>query len=364
VKKTIFLATISIDKMAGGIERQIIFLANHLSKLYSVHLITLDLPSAKSFYHISERVKWYKVGNSTPHNKISFYARIKQIFAIRKIFRKAEYFNLICFHHGLLFRFFIASLGFKKFFICSERNSLQLYSIVKQTKFSVNFLLLYFVDKITVQFRSYVHQYPFLIRKKIVVISNCLLPSQKIATPDLSHKNGRYKILTIGRLCAQKNQQAQITAFHTLSKKFPLWDLYIYGEGPFKQKLIKLIDELDLRNRVFVLSPVKNVSNLYSTANIFCITSLWEGFPNVLAEAMGHGLPCIGFSDCDGVNNLIKSKKSGFLTTPNELDKAMQKLMESKFLRKKFGAQSLSLSKAFEPSKMLKLWESTLNFDL
>lgn len=350
--------------MAGGIERQIIFLANHLSKLYSVHLITLDLPSAKSFYRISERVKWHKVGNSPPHNKISFYSRVKQILSIRKIFKEAEKFNLVCFHHGLLFRFFVASLGFKKFFICSERNSLQLYSIIKQPKFTINFLLLYLVNKITVQFDNYVKQYPFLMRKRIVVISNCIAPSQNIATPDLSNKDGRYKILTIGRLCSQKNQQVQIIAFHALSKKFPLWDLYIYGEGPLKQKLIKLINELELNKRVFILPPVKNVTNLYTNANIFCITSLWEGFPNVLAEAMAHGLPCIGFIGCDGVNNLIKNKKSGFLTSPNELENIMQKLMTSKLLRKKLGAQSLNLSKSFEPSKMLKLWENTLNFDL
>ena len=350
--------------MAGGIERQIIFLANHLSKLYSVHLITLDLPSAKSFYRISERVKWHKVGNSPPHNKISFYSRVKQILSIRKIFKEAEKFNLVCFHHGLLFRFFVASLGLKKFFICSERNSLQLYSIIKQPKFTVNFLLLYLVNKITVQFDNYVKQYPFLMRKRIVVISNCIAPSQNIATPDLSNKDGRYKILTIGRLCSQKNQQVQIIAFHALSKKFPLWDLYICGEGPLKQKLIKLINELELNKRVFLLPPVKNVSNLYTNANIFCITSLWEGFPNVLAEAMAHGLPCIGFIGCDGVNNLIKNKKSGFLTSPNELENIMQKLMASKLLRKKLGAQSLNLSKTFEPSKILKLWENNLNFYL
>ena len=103
------LATISLDDMAGGLERNIVALANWLSKNgHQVSLISFDYKNAQSFYQLEKEVKWFQMGLSQPHEPIGFFSRIRLIFNIRLALKKSNTSVIICFHHGILLRFFFS----------------------------------------------------------------------------------------------------------------------------------------------------------------------------------------------------------------------------------------------------------------
>jgi len=83
-QKKIILASIALDKMAGGLEKNIVHLANEMQgRGYRVYVVTFDLPEAVSFYPLHPDVEWHKMGVSVPHQKISFKDRADSIGKIR-----------------------------------------------------------------------------------------------------------------------------------------------------------------------------------------------------------------------------------------------------------------------------------------
>jgi glycosyltransferase involved in cell wall biosynthesis len=147
--------------------------------------------------------------------------------------------------------------------------------------------------------------------KKIVVIGNPVL-SDKIKekiNEKVVHKwlssNKKYKvIINVGRLHYQKNQKHLIRAFKNVHLKIPQSRLLIIGEGPEKKKLISLANDLGIEKYIDILSFVNNPYPYYSKSDIFVLTSRWEGFGNVIVEAMASRVPVISV-DCPGGPSMI-----------------------------------------------------------
>ena len=235
MQKNIFLITISLNKMAGGLERNIVSISNHLSKCSTVTLISFDFPDAVSFFEISKSVRWVKIGNSTPHRAISFSNRLELILRLRRLIKDSPSPTVIVFHHGILLRVLLASLALKSNIVVSERNALSLYKHTSLRKWNLNFLALHLVKKIVVQFLSYKNDYPITLRHKIVSIPNATnfvsikdekLPAQAIPKTQ--------QVLAVGRLCAQKQFEDLISAFANVSANNNHWNLVILGDGDRK----------------------------------------------------------------------------------------------------------------------------------
>jgi glycosyltransferase involved in cell wall biosynthesis len=361
--KEIVLVTISLNKMAGGLERNFIWLANSLSnQKYVVTLLTFDLQEATSFYGVNKNIEWEKVGKSEAHKKLSIVNKIQTIFAIRKILKPKTGSLVVVFHHGILARIFLASLGLKLKIICSERNALSLYKWVKKSKLNLNFILLIFVNRITVQFDKYVKDYPFFLRKKIIVIGNPVGSPNVNLYSDLQKADPlkTHIILNVGRLSSQKNQDILIRQFEKLVSKYPEWNLCIVGNGELGLPLKSLIDDLKLRNRVFIIEPSNDIEKWYTKADIFCMPSRWEGFPNALAEALSYGLPSVGLLECDGVNQLIKNNLNGFLCGVDEIADYLEILIVNEQLRKRFSSSALEILEKYNPLEAEKKWISMI----
>jgi glycosyltransferase involved in cell wall biosynthesis len=99
----------------------------------------------------------------------------------------------------------------------------------------------------------------------------------------------------------------------------------------------------------------------YAASHIHVISSLSEGCPTVVLEAMSAGLPSVGFADCPGTNELIRHESNGLLASPEDrvtgLESVLGKLMSSPELRNRLGSQALEDSKAFEPKNIYDQWE-------
>ena len=102
------------------------------------------------------------------------------------------------------------------------------------------------------------------------------------------------RFLTIGRFTPlHKGIDLLIEAFHLFSQKNSDWKLDIVGEGPEEKKYRSLIKNYHLEDRITIHPFTYHVQDFYSNAQVYVLSSRWEGMPLVLVEAMSHGLPVV-----------------------------------------------------------------------
>ncbi|RNC70384.1 MAG: glycosyltransferase [Desulfuromonadales bacterium] len=125
-------------------------------------------------------------------------------------------------------------------------------------------------------------------------------------------------IISIGRLCIQKNQALLIDAFYDLSKEDEKFTLLIVGDdtsgGSYKKMLeekVLALPEAVSRN-VHFLGPRKDIPELLAASDIFVLSSDWEGVPLTLLEAMGYGTPAVCTS-VGGIPDVIDHGVNGIL---------------------------------------------------
>ena len=108
--------------------------------------------------------------------------------------------------------------------------------------------------------------------------------------PDAVLAPGRRVMLAVGRLSAQKGFDVLLASFARLSVAHAEWDLVILGEGQLRGDLLARVAALSLQGRVHLPGAVGNMAEWYRRAQVFVLSSRFEGFPNALVEAMAHGL--------------------------------------------------------------------------
>lgn len=181
--------------------------------------------------------------------------------------------------------------------------------------------------------------------------------------PDALIAPARRVLLTVGRLAAVKNFELLIRVFSRLAISHDRWDLVILGEGPERASLAASIRELGLTDRIFLPGLAGNVAQWHSRADLYVLTSLSEGFPNALAEALCNGLPAVSF-DCDtGPRDIIRHGVDGLLVTPDDgaaLALALDLLMKDDDLRQQFAARASEAQQRFSIDKIAGMWEALL----
>ena len=173
-------------------------------------------------------------------------------------------------------------------------------------------------------------------------------------------KETRKFILSAGRFDGQKGFDLLIEAFSALSRKHPAWDLVILGDGPDREKIKELSEKMGLKGRVFFPGRAGNMGDWYEAAGIYALSSRFEGFPNVLIEAMSYGVPSVAF-DCDtGPADIIRDGLDGILAPPENIESfaaALDRLMSDGELRKKFSVKAAEVRERFSMEKITVMWE-------
>jgi glycosyltransferase involved in cell wall biosynthesis len=128
-----------------------------------------------------------------------------------------------------------------------------------------------------------------------------------------------YHILSVGSLTPQKNYHLLIKAFSKISKKLNA-KLVILGEGKLRPSLQSLILELGLKDKVLLAGFADNPYPWYLTADVYVLSSDWEGLPTVLIEALESGLPIVS-TDCEsGPKEILENGRYGKLVPMNDIN--------------------------------------------
>jgi len=167
-------------------------------------------------------------------------------------------------------------------------------------------------------------------------------------------------LVSVGRLSKPKGFPYLLEAF-SLTLKEVKCRLMILGDGEMKMKLEKIINDLNIKNSVSFLGFVENPYPYVRKANIFILSSLWEGLPNALLEAMALGKPIIVTRCSKQIEKIIENGKSGILVSPGNskaLKNAIVKLLGDKELQKKIGEEAKNKVFSFSADRITKEYES------
>lgn len=233
-------------------------------------------------------------------------------------------------------------LVFIKFFISHKFELIirEPNSPLEQFKYQKNLFIFFirffynFADKViapSIFIKKTLEKFFFVNKKKIYQIPN---PSLKIFKKHRVLKNSKYKflnkkpfILSIGSLTKQKNFELLINSFSIFLKKYKKkFYLIIIGDGIQKDKLSILIKSLKLQNKIFLVGQTKKIDKYLNNCSIYCCSSLYEGMPNSIIEALQKNKIIITSDFQSGVKDLIKlgfkiniSKKNSFTYSKNIL---------------------------------------------
>ena len=145
---------------------------------------------------------------------------------------------------------------------------------------------------------------------------------------DTENFNKNNSIVAIGRLTRQKNFQFLVKSLQNILLKYKNLNLFIIGDGEEKEEIIKLIEKLNLKNRVFLLGYKKNVFPYLRACKCFILSSLWEDPGYVLIEAAFSNATIIS-SDCpNGPKSILQDGKAGFLFKNNSKSDFFKKFEE------------------------------------
>jgi glycosyltransferase involved in cell wall biosynthesis len=136
-------------------------------------------------------------------------------------------------------------------------------------------------------------------RTKITVIANpILLPMTEVepaVQPTSLVEASDRLIVWAGRLDSAKRPEIAVEAFANLASRHPNWKLVLLGDGPVRPSLQASLAARGLETRILVPGFVGNLGTWYKRADLYVMTSSYEGFPNSLLEAMAHGTPSVAF---------------------------------------------------------------------
>ena len=175
--------------------------------------------------------------------------------------------------------------------------------------------------------------------EKIGVIYNGIDLNRVIQKKDYTIKD-TLRLITIGRLETQKNHQMLLRVLRVLRLRIdrPV-HLQIVGAGSLQSELKATARHLGIINDVEFLGLREDVPNLLNQADIFLLSSLFEGMPNVLLEAMATGLPTVSTA-VDGALEISEDGKVGFLVRPDDINAMAEKIIllyQNLRLRKSIG---------------------------
>lgn len=346
----------------GGVEHMSTSLINEMSaRGHNGHLLSLDMEGAKIEYNLAPNITWHKVSTINAQKKAAKKEQFNRLKKIRCILKKHKIDVAIGFQDGAFLTLALAALGTNIPVIAAERNSPSRFDFTSEGKYRhLRFNSFRLAKKVTVQCPSYVDLYPEYLRNKIEVIPNPVFPALHAAKPG-GREGERKTLLSVGRLSYQKNYRVLLEAFTLIADKQPEWDLTIVGEGDHRDRLEAFIEKNGLKNRVNLVGYSRNTEKYYQKAHLFCLPSLWEGFPNALAEAMSHGLPSVGFEECAGVSDLIEPEKTGLLAkgqnNAQTLMESIDALMANNNRRALMGQNAKEKIKEFTPKLVYDKWE-------
>lgn len=357
-KITFFISSLN----GGGAEGVCINLANALSKRgWSITIVILNLTNAEYKNRIEDSVELISLNVSN-----SRYA----FFKMRKLLLNNNIQKVVAFDYIMTILLVLIRVTLKsKFYIIMRNiNTLSQKKNMKKTfKQKIVYSLLnkifYKVDHIVNQcnaMKDDLLSLHSLNPKNISVIYNPVnkrIEDTSINSSDIKKEDF---FLCVGRLEKQKSFEYAIKAFANISKLHPNFRLKIVGKGSLETYLRKITIECGIENKIDFEGFQQDIIPYYQKATATVLTSMYEGFPNVLIESITLGTPVISFNCPSGPKEIIEDGVNGYLVEYQDIDDLSLKML--KVIENKLDSKIIvSTSKKYSVENTITKWENLLN---
>ena len=350
----------------GGADRVMVLLANgFLARKHHVTICTLGQGTDDCIYPLDPGVELLPLGlNRLPRHKGRFWTLIHLLELIRGLrchLRTTRPEAVIAFITETNIFTVLATLGLGIPTIISERCDpaitplRRLWKVARQLTYPL-------ASALVVQSEEVRSWFSPMIRRRTRVIANPVLPAPR-SQPDPDRSGSRWRLIAVGRLVHQKGFDLLLEAFSRLAPAHPEWMLEIWGEGPLRGELEAQRDRLGLQNRVSFPGLTEDIHARYAQADVFVLSSRYEGFPNALCEAMANGLAVVATSCSGGARDIIRPGVDGLLIPPDDagaLERALGEMLTSPALRASLESQAKCVVERFGLDSVLDQWEACM----
>ena len=361
----------------GGIESSTINKVNALVKRnYNVEIISFYNLKDNQASKVSPKVKIKYLYNGEP-NREEFKEAIKN-FKIIKAFKEA---------------FKALDILFKKRYLLIKEIKKSSSKIIVSTRYTFSILLSKYKNKDAIAIAEEHHhhnnnkKYINILRKKYTNIDYLfaltaslqkdytqflkdnsktqivLMPNMLHYIPTKKSKLQEKNLITVGRLHPVKRFNELIEIFSKLKN---VQKLYIVGDGEEYKNLELQIKELNLEDRVILTGfrNQKEIGEYMLKSSIFVMTSITEGLPMVLLEAMSYGLPCIAYNLESGIKDIIDDNINGYIINNRdslEYAKKVDYLINNQKKLEQMGLQAIKKAQEFEEDNVIKRWQKIID---
>jgi GalNAc-alpha-(1->4)-GalNAc-alpha-(1->3)-diNAcBac-PP-undecaprenol alpha-1,4-N-acetyl-D-galactosaminyltransferase len=177
----------------------------------------------------------------------------------------------------------------------------------------------------------------------------------------VERNSNRRRLVALARLSQEKRLDLLIQAFAKIAGDFPEWSLEIYGEGPERVSLARLIVDL-VPERIHLCGFVNDPYSILRNADLFVSTSWVEGFGNAVWEALACGIPVVAMECGAAVRTLVRHGVDGLIVRENHrLAPALASLMSDDVRREAFAARAREVLTRFPIEASLQAWDTLLD---
>lgn len=357
------IAFIEDDTADGGLGMVFRSLAFFFAKRSDVYYVSTRMNNGR-IPECIHYVKFSETAEFIPHTN-GIKRSLSGVKPLREKLKEINPDIAISFGFYSNIRLCLACIGLPYKVLISERGNATRFKGINRWIVSV---LLKRANCIVFQSRAAQVAYPTSLNRKGTVINNAIF---KDDLPDLTKEKWEKRIVSVGRIHPDKNFSLLISAFAKVIQQLPDYCLEIYGEEepgspePYLKQLEEQAAQLGIRDKVFFMGQSQNIGNALSGARLFVLSSILEGMPNALIEAMACGLPCITTDFLPGcANEIIEDNVDGCIVPNCDADALAAKMCEvisDENLSRQIARNAMEIRMRLSKDRIFNKWEKTVD---
>ncbi len=342
----------------GGAERVASLLVNEwVRDGHEVTLVTFEMPGAEPFFALDQRVNVRVLAADSSKRGIAarLGANVARVTRFRLLVKELHPDAVVAFMTEANVVALAAAKGLGIPVVVSERNQPDRPGLARVHRLARR-LTYPAASAIVVQTEAIASWVKQRFAVPVQVIPNPVRVETERAAPQTETSP---TIVSMGRLTHQKGFDVLLRSFAAIAPKHPDWQLVIYGEGPARDALQRLAAASGYQDRISFPGLTKDSAAVLRQASLFVLPSRFEGYPNVLIEALAAGLPVIATSCPGGSSEILGEGKYGLLVTPDDpsaLSEALDTMMSSADLRASYASRGRDAVASLEIGKVSRRW--------